>query len=86
MQCDLTGYRLTCGSDKALKSFNDGAFAIITLRDNGFPMIVKAAELDKSIVIAHCIIVSLYFNNVLKITIGIDLSFLMLCLFPRLCS
>ena len=59
MQRDLTGYPLTCRSEEALKSFNDGAFAIITLRDNGFPMIVKAAELDDSIVIAHCIIVSL---------------------------
>ena len=60
MPRDLTGYPLMCRSEEALKSFNDGAFAIITLRDNGFPMIVKAAKLDDSVVIAHCIIVSPY--------------------------
>ena len=55
---DFTGYPLTCGNEEALKSFNDGAFAIVTLRDNGFPMLLKAAKLDDSIVVAHCVIVS----------------------------
>ena len=58
MQRDLTGYPLTCCNEEALKSFNDGVFAIVTLRENGFPMLKKALELDDSIIIAHCIYVS----------------------------
>ena len=57
MYRDLTGYPVTCSDEKALKSFNDGALAVITLRENGFPMLQKALELDNSLVVAHCIIV-----------------------------
>ena len=54
---DLTGYPITCGNEKALKAFNEGASAIVTLRDNGFPMLVEAVKLDGSIVVARCVIV-----------------------------
>lgn len=62
---DFTGYLLTCGDEKALKSFNDGATAIVTLRENGFPKLVEAAKLDGSLIIARCVIVrtlNLYFE------------------------
>ena len=48
---------MSCSDEKALKAFNDGALAIVTLRENGFPMLQKAVELDNSVMVAHCIIV-----------------------------
>ena len=57
MYRDLTGYPVTCSDEKALQSFNDGALAVITLRENGFPMLQKALELDNNLIVAHCIIV-----------------------------
>lgn len=54
---DFTGYPLTCGNEEALKSFNDGATAIVTLRENGFPKLVEATKLDGSLIIARCVIV-----------------------------
>jgi hypothetical protein len=54
---DITGYPLTCGSEAALRSFNEGALAYVSFRENGLPFISKALELDDSIVLAHCMMV-----------------------------
>ena len=56
---DLTGYPLSCRNEKALQSFNDGALAYVSFRENGLPMIYQALELDDSIVLAHCLLVTL---------------------------
>ena len=54
---DLTGYPLTCRSEVALQSFNEGILAYVSFRENGLPFINKALELDNSIVLAHCLMV-----------------------------
>ena len=54
---DLTGYRFTCDNEEALSWFNKGAFAYVTVRENGLPMLYEALELDDSIVLAHCVVV-----------------------------
>lgn len=59
MPKDFSGYPITCSDEKALKSFNDGAFAIVTLRENGFPMLLEAVKLDGSLIVARCVIVSI---------------------------
>lgn len=55
---DLTGYGLTCGNDEALSWFNKATFAYTTVREDGIPFFNKALELDSSIVLAHCVLVS----------------------------
>lgn len=55
---DPTGYRLTCSNEEALDWFNKAVFAYATVRENGVPMFLKAVELDDSIVLAHCALVS----------------------------
>ena len=54
---DITGYPLTCRSETALQSFNEGALAYISFKENGLPFVKKALELDDSIVLAHCLMV-----------------------------
>ena len=54
---DITGYPLTCRSEAALQSFNEGVLAYISFRENGLPYLNKALELDDSIVLAHCLLV-----------------------------
>ena len=54
---DLTGYPLTCRSEKALQWFNKGVLAYVSFRENGSPMLYEALELDDSIVLAHCLLV-----------------------------
>lgn len=54
---DITGYPLTCRSEAALQSFNEGILAYVSFRENGLPFFSKALELDDSIVLAHCLIV-----------------------------
>ena len=54
---DLTGYPLTCRSEAALQSFNEGVLSYVSFRENGLPYISKALDLDDSIVLAHCLMV-----------------------------
>ena len=54
---DLTGYPLSCKSEEALQSFNEGILAYVSFRENGLLMMLKALEVDHSIVLAHCVVV-----------------------------
>lgn len=55
---DLTGYPLNCSSEKALQSFNDGILAYVSFRENGLPMMQSALDVDDSLVLPHCVLVS----------------------------
>ena len=54
---DITGYPLTCRSEDALRSFNEGILAYVSFRENGLPFFRKALELDDSLLLAHCLMV-----------------------------
>ena len=58
LSVDLTGCELTCGNDEALNWFNKAIFAYCTVRENPSPLLDKTVDLDNSMVLAQCMLVS----------------------------
>ena len=57
-RCDLTGLPLTCGSDEALEWYNKALVAHVTYREDPLPFVSRALELDDSLLLGHCLVVS----------------------------
>ncbi len=54
---DCMGLPVTCDSDEALKWFNKSLAALSSRHESPMPMCTRACELDKSLVLAHCLVV-----------------------------
>lgn len=57
-RCDFTGLSLTCGSDEALEWYNKALVAHVTYREDPLPFVSKALEMDDSLLLGHCLVVS----------------------------
>jgi len=57
-RCDLTGLPLTCCSDEALEWYNKALVAHVSYRENPVPFVTRALELDESLLLGHCLLVS----------------------------
>ena len=57
-RCDLTGLPLTCSSDEALEWYNKALVAHVSYRENPVPFVTRALELDESLLLGHCLLVS----------------------------
>ena len=55
---DLTGLLLTCRSDEALEWYNKALIAHVTYREDPLPFATRALELDDSLLLGHCLVVS----------------------------
>ena len=58
LRCDLTGLPLTCSSDEALEWYNKALVAHVTYREDPLPFVSRALELDDSLLLGHCLVVS----------------------------
>ena len=56
--CDLTGLPLTCSSDEALEWYNKALVAHVTYREDPLPFVSRALQLDDSLLLGHCLVVS----------------------------
>jgi len=57
-RCDLTGLPLTCCSDEALEWYNKALVAHVSYQENPVPFVTRALELDGSLLLGHCLLVS----------------------------
>ena len=57
-RCDCMGLPLTCTNDEALVEYNKALFAYITVWESALPYMNKALQLDESMILARCYIVS----------------------------
>ena len=58
---DASGYAVSCKSEEALKWFNKGVYAFVTLRGDAMTAFYKALELDPDFLLIHCTLVSIMF-------------------------
>ena len=58
---DTTGYSVSCTSQAALDWFNKGLTAFVSLYGNSMTFFNKAVEVDPEFLLAHCVLVCLYF-------------------------
>lgn len=55
---DVTSVPLTCGSDDALRSFDRGVVAYVTMRENPLPWFREALEKDGTFIVARAMMVA----------------------------
>ena len=56
---DFMELPLSCGNEEALRCYNDGLRLLFKYVGGGVSLLEKACELDNSLILAHCAVVSI---------------------------
>ena len=64
---DLTNLPVTCACNEAVGNFNTGIEAYVSLKENPTPWFEAALEIQKDLVIAHCLLVRYRYTYTVKV-------------------
>ena len=60
---DFMGLHLSCSNEEALRCYNDGLRLLFKSLDGSVSLLERACELDNSLILAHCAVVSIWASS-----------------------